>query len=61
MNCKKIFENLLSDKGPTYRMHKEHLKLTKENNPTSETGQISEQTLYQRRYTAGLPAQYHLY
>ena len=46
MNCKKIFENHLSDKGPTYRMHKEHLKLTKENNPTSETGQISEQTLY---------------
>ena len=53
MDCKKIFENHLSEKGLTYRMHKEHLKLTKENNTTSKTGQLSEQTLYQRRYTAG--------
>ena len=53
MGCKKIFENHLSEKGLTYRMHKEHLKLTKENNTTSKTGQISEQTLYQRRYRGG--------
>lgn len=53
MDCKKIFENHLSEKGLTYGMHKEHLKLTEENNTTSKTGQISKQTLYQRRYTAG--------